>query len=326
MYAVKSSSRALFVALIPLALVEAGLLVMALLGTQATPQTDMPAPDHILVFYAGRLAMDGALLFAGHWMLRQRAISSRMAYSLMGGVMAAASYAIAIRNSVQLFPPGGGTVLTIGLLPTIAGMITGFLYGQFAGVAPAGRWPKLSYEGLTTSLSFDGPIRVRTSVAAIAIAATMPAALTSILSFSAMSLIIPAYLTTTPGPLIAAAIPAQLFLTMLVVTIVPSAIFVLCLHHIARALHRDRAFEYAAIGSLMAVICVILIAPLIPVSSFFVLPVSAAGYGAIMGVLYRRFAGIEPVPLPEAVIAADPNALVGADHPSRRQHSVILSN
>jgi len=113
---------------------------------------------------------------------------------------------------------------------------------------------------------------------------------------------------------------------MLVVTIVPSAIFVLCLHHIARALHRDRAFEYAAIGSLMAVICVILIAPLIPVSSFFVLPVSAAGYGAIMGVLYRRFAGIEPVPLPEAVIAADPNALVGADHPSRRQHSVILSN
>ena len=45
-----------------------------------------------------------------------------------------------------------------------------------------------------------------------------------------------------------------------------------------------------------------------------------------MGVLYRRFAGIEPVPLPEAVIAADPNALVGADHPSRRQHGVILSN
>jgi hypothetical protein len=44
MYAVKNSSRALFVALIPLALVEAVLLAMALLGTQATPQTDMPAP------------------------------------------------------------------------------------------------------------------------------------------------------------------------------------------------------------------------------------------------------------------------------------------
>jgi len=41
---------------------------------------------------------------------------------------------------------------------------------------------------------------------------------------------------------------------------------------------------------------------------------------------YRRFAGIEPVPLPEVVIATDPQALVGADHPSRHQHGVILSN
>jgi hypothetical protein len=42
--------------------------------------------------------------------------------------------------------------------------------------------------------------------------------------------------------------------------------------------------------------------------------------------LYRRFAGLEPVPLPEAVIATDPNALVGADDPARHQHRVILSN
>jgi hypothetical protein len=45
-----------------------------------------------------------------------------------------------------------------------------------------------------------------------------------------------------------------------------------------------------------------------------------------MGALYRRFAGLEPLPLPEAVLANDSNALVGADHPARRQHSVILNN
>jgi hypothetical protein len=45
-----------------------------------------------------------------------------------------------------------------------------------------------------------------------------------------------------------------------------------------------------------------------------------------MGALYRRFAGLEPVPLPEAVIATDANALVGTDHPARQQHRVILSN
>jgi hypothetical protein len=45
-----------------------------------------------------------------------------------------------------------------------------------------------------------------------------------------------------------------------------------------------------------------------------------------MGALYRRFAGLEPLPLPETIIATDPNALVGADHPARQQHRVILGN
>jgi hypothetical protein len=45
-----------------------------------------------------------------------------------------------------------------------------------------------------------------------------------------------------------------------------------------------------------------------------------------MGALYRRFAGIEPVPLPEAVLATDVNALVGVDHPSRQQHGVVFTN
>jgi hypothetical protein len=62
-----------------------------------------------------------------------------------------------------------------------------------------------------------------------------------------------------------------------------------------------------------------------PLTPIFLLALAVV-YGAIMGSLYRRFAGIEPVPLPEAVLATDEAALVGADHPSRRQHSVILTN
>ena len=87
MYVVNNSSRALLVALIPLAVVHAVLTAMALLGTQATQPTDIPAPDQVLVLYVARLATDGALLFAGHWMLRQRAISGLVAYALMGGIM-----------------------------------------------------------------------------------------------------------------------------------------------------------------------------------------------------------------------------------------------
>ncbi len=331
MYVVNNSLRALLVALIPLGVAHAVLVAMALLGAKAI-EAELPAPDQVLMFYLTRLATDGGLLFAGHSMLRQRAVSSRIAYALMGGAMAAVGYAIAIRNSLELSSPAGGTVLTIGMLPVIAGMLSGFLYGQFAGLAPAAHFPALSYEGLMTSLAFDGPTRVRTSVAGIAIAATMPAVLTTVLSVTIVSLLPTyfSYLTSGPGPVIgpviAAAIPAQLFLTILVATIVPSAIFVLCLHHIARALRRHRALEYAAIGSVMALIFAYLLAPITPFTSVSFLLIPAAAYGAIMGALYRRFAGLEPLPLPEAVIASNPDELVGVDHPARRQHRVILGN
>lgn len=331
MYIVKNSPRALLVALIPLGIVHAVLVTMALLGAKANG-AEVAAPDQILVFYVTRLAIDGGLLFAGHWLMRQQAISSRVAYALMGGVMAAVGYAFALRNSVQLSAPQGGAVLSIGLLPTIAGMLSGFLYGQFAGLtlAPGASLP--SRENVSAPLGFDGPVRVRTSVAGIAIAATMPAVLTTVFSVMAVALL-PGYfkyLTGGPGPVlplvIAAAIPAQLFLTFIVATIVPSAIFVLCLHHIARALRRDRALEYAGIGAAMALVCGFLLGPLAPLAALSHLLIPAMACGAIMGALYRRFAGLEPLPLPEAVIASDPEALVGSDHPARRQHSVILSN
>src|SRR5690349_4779546 len=123
MYVVNTSARALLIALIPLALIHAVLSAMALLGAVAAQTTDVPTSDSVLVFFVTRLAIDGALLFAGHCVLRQRAISSRLAYALMGGAVAAVGYAIAIRNSFQLAAPGSGTLLTLGLLPTIAGMI-----------------------------------------------------------------------------------------------------------------------------------------------------------------------------------------------------------
>jgi hypothetical protein len=331
MYVVNNSLRALLIALIPLGVAHAVMVAIALLGAKAI-EAELPAPDQVLLFYLMRLAIDGGLLFSGHWMLRQRAMSSRMAYALMGGAMAAVGYCIAIRNSVEIFPPAGGMLLTIGVLPVIAGMLSGFLYGQFAGLSVAARFPAHSYEGLLTSRVFDGPTRVRSSVAAIVIAAMMPAVLTTVLSVMIVSLL-PTYfhyLTGGPGPalgpIISAAIPAQLFVTCLIATVIPSAILVLCMHHIARALRRRRAYEYALIGAAMALICAYLLAPLTPFRSVSYLVILAAGYGAIMGALYRRFAGLEPLPLPEAVIAPDPDALVGADHPARRHHSVILGN
>ncbi|MEK9280190.1 MULTISPECIES: hypothetical protein [unclassified Bradyrhizobium] len=332
MYLVKNSPRALFAALIPLAIVEAVLMVFAIAGGQVTDPAGVPAPDQIVAFYAGRMAMNAALLFAGHIMLRQWTISSRLAYGLMGGVMAAVSCGIAMRNHIQLAAPGDGTVVTIGLLPTIAGMIGGFLYGQFAGLSPVAGAARVASgeaaaggsECLAAPLVFDGPVQVRTSIAGIAIAAVMPATLATILPYTLLPLLMHGFEDKSTAHIFAAVIPAQTFLTMLVVTVIPSTIFMLCVHHIARAMGRCRAWEYAAIGAAIAFACMLLLALMVPLLTVLLVP--AAFCAAVMGALYRRFAGIEPLPLPEAVIATDSNTLVGADHPSRRQHGVILSN
>jgi len=329
MYAVRNSPRALVAALVPLAAVHAVFLAMALLATQTEPpQMNLPAPDKVLISYAGCLVLDGILLFAGHLVLRQSAIFGRPAYALMGGVMAATSYLLALRNGLVLVPPKSGSEITLGLLPSAAGMLAGFLYGQFAGLATVTAGPLRSADGEAASAprTFDGPVQVRTSVAAVMIAATVPATLTAVLLFMMLSLFLPGYLAGGVGPVFAAAFPAQMFLISLMATIVPSAIFILAVHHIARAFGRKRGMDYAGIGSLLAGSCVGLVAPLMPVTSLFVLLAPGIVYGAIMGALYRRFAGIEPVPLPEAVIATDEATLVGADHPSRRQRSVIVTN
>jgi hypothetical protein len=329
MYAVKNSIRALIVAVIPLGVVHAVLFAMLLLGTQTTPSLlTLPSPDHVLALYVVQLAIDTTFLFAGHMVLRERAVSGRLAYALMGGAMAAFSYAVVLRNGLLLAPPSSGSEITAGLLPTFAGMIAGFLYCQFAGLAPARVWPRFSAEGLITSCTFDGPLRVRTSVAATVLAAIIPAALIAILSFTFFSMFLPPFLM--PGgsaPIILAAIPAEMFLTMLTVTIVPSGIFVICVHHVARALHRSRGLEYAVLGGLMGSLCGIVIAPFMALSSpaTFLL-ILAFGFGAIMGASYRRFAGLEPEPLPEPVIVTDVNTLVSADHSSRQGHGVVFTD
>lgn len=327
MYLVKNSPRALFGALIPLAIVEAVLLVYALAGGQVTDPVGVPAPDQILMLYAGRMAMNAALLFVGHIILRQWTVSSRLAYGLMGGVMAAVSYGIAIRNHIQLAAPGDGSVMTVGLLPTIAGMIGGFLYGQFAGLSPVAR---AAVEASAADapgkppLTFNGPVRVRTSFAGIVIAALMPTVLATLLPYTLVPLLMNGFGDKSTAHIFAAVIPAQTFMVMMVISVVPSSIFMLCIHHVARAMSRRNAWEYAAIGSAAAFGCTLLLAFAVPLLAVLVVP--AAFCGAIMGAIYRRFAGLEPMPLPEAVIATDPNALVGADHPSRHQHGVILSN
>ena len=49
---------------------------------------------------------------------------------------------------------------------------------------------------------------------------------------------------------------------------------------------------------------------------------AAAIVDALMGAVYRRFAGLAPLALPEPVLVDDPATLLGAD---RCQHAVITN-
>jgi hypothetical protein len=197
----------------------------------------LPSPDRVFILYVLQVTFDGGLIFVCHLALRQRAVFSRTAYALIGGIAAAASYAIVLRNGMLLAAPDSGSEITAGLLPTFAGMLSGFLYCQFAGLEPAAEWPKFSDQALHTSCKFDGPVRVRTSIAATVIAAVIPAASTAILSFAFVMMFVPPTMAPAGAALIfAAAVPAELFITALAVTIIPAAILIVCTHQIARAL------------------------------------------------------------------------------------------
>ena len=119
------------------------------------------------------------------------------------------------------------------------------------------------------------------------------------------------------------ALPAQMILTTLFVMFVPSLIVVGATHALARAFRCTRGIAYTLIGATMGALGSLLLVTLLNGVVFIML--LGAAVGAIMGAIYRRFAGIEPLALPEDVLAGDLSALRPEDHPSRKSHAVIYN-
>jgi hypothetical protein len=239
--------------------------------------------------------------------------------------------------------PYDGVAVTAGILPTLAGMAAGFLYGQFAGrenlrqtdARPA---DAVSIAKPTPPVAFDGPVQVRTSIAALFLASFIPAFLVTVLFFIGTYGLVSG-IHDGPGEpmrfvwsrqIIALALPAQMFLVTAMTTMIPCAIFIAIAHGVARALRRIRGLDYAGIGALTGVAFGIV---LIPFGSWPSFPFTGVGFlilplaviGAIMMAVYRRFAGLEPRALPEPVLATEIEALVAEDHPSRHTHAVLLN-
>jgi hypothetical protein len=336
---IRNSFRAFFIAILPLGILQAALFANGIAGALGA----VPMPDNAFGIFATRFGLDVALLIGGHLALRNQRIATRAAYGLMGGAAVALAYTIAQLHGVQLVQPAPGTLVTSAVVPVLVGMISGFLYAQFAGhdfvheaalampaapqvtpelaapipaIAPARR-PSLP------PASYDGPVLVRTSIAATAIAAALPAIIVTVLT---LMVLLPGFASIAGfnKSMIAAelALPAQIFFVTLFVMFVPAAIVVAATHALARSFGLTQGRHYALLGA--ATNCVAALLLIAMVHAAFLFPVAAI-IGALMGAVYRRFAGLEPSPLPESVLVEDPRTLVPADHPARHTHAVIMN-
>lgn len=324
---IRNSVRAALIALGPLAIFHAAMSANRIAGNVASG-APVPLPDIALGIVALRIAFDAALLTAGHLSLRHVGIGSRASYGLMGAVAAALGYVIAWATEVWTVNPVTGAFVTAAILPTVVGMISGFLYAQLArrdwidvpvapSAAPAGDRAPLPAR-TPSPANYDGPVQVRSSFAAGTIATLVPALIVTALAVPLLMVLLfesPALHTMF------LAAPAQMFVTALLVTVAPSALVVGATHAIARSLRRTRGRDYAVIAAVLNCLPACMLLAMVGAALLFPMAVIT---GAIMGATYRRFAGIEPLPLPEDVLATDPRTLVAED-PSRRTHAVVIN-
>jgi hypothetical protein len=334
---VRNSSRAFIGALLVIAAYHAMMTVLGVARFADRPSL-LPSPDSAFKIFALRTALDGALLYAGHWLLRSRGIASRLAYGLMGGAATGVGYAYALSNHLLPLAPVEGTFVTAALIPVLVGLVAASIYAQFAGrelpspadgpgAMQAGAEPDAAapLSDMTIPTQFIGPVRVRTSLSATLIASVVPA--TVFLIFTLPLWIVPMGLSVFHSQSgwadhsIVMALPVWFFFLLLLTTAIPAAIAVNVAHAIARGLKRDGVAAYAVIGA--AVGCALVLLAIAYLTPLLVIPAGAVA-GALSAAIYRVFAGLEPMPLPEPVMATDPAHLVGADHPSRRGHRVIL--
>jgi hypothetical protein len=286
------------------------------------------APDRVFGLFAMQLAMIGGALYLGHLSLRQFGTCSRGAYTMAGGAAAVFAYIMTLRYGLHLTPPIAGATVTAAILPILSGALAGFLYSQFAGlehVGPGVAAPSHNSETAGDSEQgfkgrFEGPVRVRTSLGAISLAAALPAVLTGTIAFSIFNFGLAGVPNSTY-----LAFPAQIFMSTLLMTIIPSGIITLLTHLLARAAGLHHGPAYAGIGAGMGFLVALLVFPFSPFTALVYLAIPSTAFGALMGALYRRFAGLEPMPLPEAVIVTDPETLVPHEDPARRGHSIVLN-
>jgi hypothetical protein len=325
-------------------------------STPPTPASP-PRPKFDAYVVQGLL---GALIYIslftlGHLGLRRANVAGRWPYAGIGGACALVAVA------VQTHPQAWQNLVTKGivseylLVPAVAGAILGFIYHWRSGleaesddpavleaivksaaptgseVADSAAAAKVSGDGSLIDTGdleyFAGPLRVRTSLPLMFVAA--------LLSAGAFGLVQALFgtgneflwrISGAPHPNLNEAFGASLSygLGMAALVTLGTALpftFVVFVGHMAvRALNRTSYAAYVAVGLSAPILVGLFLGVMgVLVGLMAILPLMIA-----MGT-YRSMAGLEPKPVKEDIMVKDRRDLVGADH-ARRQYGRLIKS
>jgi hypothetical protein len=169
---------------------------------------------------------------------------------------------------------------------------------------------------------FDGPAQVRTSSLAILTASLVPAAVFALAAIPFFAAIFRTWHASDwSTQILEVVLPSYLFMILVLITPLPAAIVIAITHAMARSLQRIGSVDYAVIGAIVSFSAALLMSSLLPTVMLMPAVILA---GALMGAAYRRFAGLEPLSLPKAILATVPRHFAGKRHPARRSRAVII--
>jgi hypothetical protein len=298
--------------------------------------------DAVLLTLLGGGAAFAALFLAAHFALRR---FGRTHYALYGAAGAAAGFAAFLcfggLRSIALAGEQGLVTIAVGL-PLAIGWSLGAIYRRMAGLEDPG--PRAAPEEIAASAArafaaapapsnapdapapcgapvlieagderyYAGPLQVRTSGALLAASgAAVGGIFAALVLLGAIVGAVSARDASALGMGMGVGIGASILLVFAFALFLFLPVWMS--HKVAQRFQVTTTGGYAGVGFGTCIAVGILLPPFLVAAPF------AAGAMA----LYRRWAGVEPVPLPGDVVVRDSRALVGADHAARRYRRVV---
>lgn len=280
-----------------------------------------------------------AIFIAGHWVLRRSRSGSRAAYALLGALALIGAYASRLQFGDLMSIAEQGLVSYFAFLPAVVGAAFGFLYAFRAGwdrddpaaledvltgTGPADPDVDEAFVEAGQAAYFSGPVRVRTSFPLVILASLIGGGVLficrAVLHIGLeLQMLTDRSATAVFGHLADMSLPLGMEMIFLTFTgIMPIAVCVIAGHFVGRGLKAKTPGAYFIIGLATPILFAVLSVGLLAgVALIITLPT------AVSMACYRAFAGLEPEPVAEDIIASDPRALVGVNHVRRRFGRVI---